>query len=84
VHGWHVADVVPVSVRRALCAVCGTVVLYRSSILLIIAACTGLLTGDHTDEVVVPRGPGRAMFPSPPQPGRRQLHVRGILPVLVH
>jgi hypothetical protein len=28
------------------------------------------LTGDHTDEVVVPRGLGWAMFPSPPRPGR--------------
>jgi hypothetical protein len=73
VHGWRVADAVPVSVRRASCAVRGTIVLYHSSILLIIAACTGPLTGDHTDDVVVPRGPGQVMFPSPPRPGRQWL-----------
>jgi hypothetical protein len=42
------------------------IVIYHSSILLVIATCAGLLTGDHTDEVVVPRGPGRVMFPITP------------------
>jgi hypothetical protein len=66
------------------------VALYCSYILLFIAACTGLLTGDHTDEAVVLRGPGWAMFPLPPWPRHRwlcvhrQLCVHGILPVLMH
>jgi hypothetical protein len=43
------------------------VIIYHSSILLVIATCAGPLTGDRTDEVVALRGLGRAMFPSPPR-----------------